>query len=80
MKLHISPQVFKELIKKSYNLDLVYLLKLIEDGQDISPLYEDSMKIGALHQGLVRKGLISRDDDKVTIEGKDLLNFINIYY
>jgi len=76
MKLHISPQVFKELIKKSYNLDLVYLLKLIEDGQDISPLYEDSMKIGALYQGLVRKGLISRDDDKVTIEGKALLNFI----
>ena len=77
MKLHISPKIFKELIKKSYNLDLVYLLKLIEDGQDIEPLYTDSMKIGALHQGLVRKGLISKDDDKVTLEGKDLLKFIS---
>jgi len=76
MKLHISPKVFKEIIKKSYNLDLVYLLKLIEDGQDLSPLYEDSMKIGALYQGLIRKGLISKDDEKLTIEGKDLLKFI----
>jgi len=76
MKLHISPKIFKEIIKKSYNLDLVYLLKLIEDGQDLSPLYEDSMKIGALYQGLIRKGLISKDDEKLTIEGKDLLKFI----
>jgi hypothetical protein len=77
MKLHISPKIFKEIIKKSYNLDLVYLLKLIENGQDISPLYEDSMKIGALYQGLIRKGLISRDDEKLTIEGKNLLKFVN---
>lgn len=34
------------------------------------------MKIGALYQGLIRKGLISRDDEKITIEGKDLLNFV----
>ncbi len=78
MKLHISPKIFKEIIKKSYNLDLIYLLKLIEDGQDISPLYEDSMKIGALHQGLIRKGLISKDDEKLTLEGKDLLKFVNV--
>ena len=76
MKIHITPKVFKEIIKKSYNLDLIYLLKLIEDGQDLTPLYEDSMKIGALYQGLIRKGLISRDDEKITIEGKDLLKFI----
>ena len=77
MKLHISPKIFKEIIKKSYNLDSVYLLKLIEDGQDIVPLYEDSMKISSLYQGLIRKGLISRDDEKITIEGKDLLDFIS---
>lgn len=76
MKIHITPKVFKEIIKKSYNLDLIYLLKLIEDGQDLTPLYQDSMKIGALYQGLIRKGLISRDDEKITIEGKDLLKFI----
>ena len=77
MKLHISPKIFKEIIKKSYNLDSVYLLKLIEDGQDIAPLYDDSMKISSLYQGLIRKGLISRDDEKITIEGKDLLDFVS---
>ena len=77
MKLHISPKIFKEIIKKSYNLDSVYLLKLIEDEQDIAPLYKDSMKISSLYQGLIRKGLISRDDEKITIEGKDLLDFIS---
>ena len=79
MKLHISPKIFKEIIKKSYNLDSVYLLKLIEDEQDIAPLYKDSMKISSLYQGLIRKGLISREDEKITVEGKNLLEFISIY-
>ena len=62
MKLHISPKIFKEIIKKSYSLDSIYLLKLIEEDEDVAPLYEDSMKIGALYQGLTRKGLISKDE------------------
>jgi|TARA_R110000868_G_scaffold396698_1_gene668982 hypothetical protein len=76
MKLHISPKIFKEIIKKSYSLDSIYLLKLIEEDEDVAPLYEDSMKIGALYQGLIRKGLISKDEEKITLEGKDLLKFI----
>tara|TARA_R110002153_G_scaffold64185_1_gene171837 strand:+ start:2594 stop:3214 length:621 start_codon:yes stop_codon:yes gene_type:complete len=76
MKLHITPSVFKEIIKKSYNLDSVYLLKLIEQQTDIEPLYEDSMKISALYQGLIRKGLITSDEN-ITIEGKDLLKFVD---
>lgn len=76
MKLHISPATFKKIIKKSYNLDLVYLLKLIKEGNDITPLYNDSMKISALYQGLIRKGLISKDEKKLTLEGQDLLSFV----
>ena len=76
MKIHITPNVFKEIIKKSYNLDSVYLLKLIEQQTDIEPLYEDSMKISALYQGLIRKGLITSDEN-ITIEGKDLLKFVD---
>ena len=38
MKIHITPQVFQEIIKKSYNLDIVYLLKLIEENYDIAPI------------------------------------------
>ncbi len=77
MRMHISPQVFKELIKKSYNLDLIYLLKLIEEQYDIQPLYEESMKISALYQSLIRKGLITKDEEKLTSIGKDLLKFVS---
>jgi hypothetical protein len=77
MKIHITPQVFQEIIKKSYNLDIVYLLKLIEENYDIAPMYENSMKIDALYQSLIRKQLIT-NDNKVTLLGKDLLEFIKI--
>ena len=75
MRMHISPSVFKELIKKSYNLDLIYLLKLIEEQHDVQPLYEDSMKISALYQSLIRKGLIT-DENKLTNPGKDILEYV----
>lgn len=77
MKLHITPQQFEELIKRSYNLDIIYLLKLIDEQYDISPLYKDSMKISALYQSLIRKGLITDTDEKLTTIGKDLLEFVN---
>ena len=55
MKLNISPWHFEELIKKSYSLDHIFLLKLIHDGYDISSLVKNSMKINAIEQGLIRK-------------------------
>ena len=76
MKLHISPQQFEELIKRSYNLDIIYLLKLIEEQYDITPLYKDSMKVASLYQSLIRKGLITDTDEKLTVLGKDLLEFV----
>lgn len=75
MRMHISPKIFQELIKKSYNLDIIYLLKLIDEEHDITPMYENSMKISALYQSLIRKGLITHED-KITLVGKDLLKFI----
>jgi hypothetical protein len=76
MKMHISPQMFQEIIKRSYNLDIVYLLKMIDEQYDIQPLYKDSMKIAALYQSLLRKGLITKDEEKLTTAGKDLLKFV----
>lgn len=76
MKLNIDPQKFEELIKRSYNLDIVYLLKLIDEQYDISPLYKDSMKIASVYQSLIRKGLITESDDKLTTLGKDLISFV----
>lgn len=77
MKLNLSPWHFEELIKKSYSLDHIFLLKLIEQQIDIQPLCDGSMKIAALLSGLIRKGLISEHDEKITTMGKELLTFID---
>ena len=76
MKIHISQKVFTQILKKGYNLDLIYLLKLIDAGVDVSPMYEESMKISNLYHGLIRKGLLSKDDEKLTLEAKDLIDYI----
>jgi hypothetical protein len=76
MNLKITPYHFEELIKKSYSLDVIYLLKLIEQQFDVQPLCEGSMKIAALYQTLIRKGLISTADEKITTEGAQLLSFM----
>ncbi len=77
MKINIEPQQFEELIKRGYNLDVIFLLKLIDEQYDISPLCEGSMKIDSVYQSLVRKGLITKDDEKLTLIGKDLLEFVD---
>lgn len=76
MKLHITPQQFEELIKKSYSLDIIYLLKLIDSEYDVIPLYENSMRLSAIYQSLIRKGLIAKDEHQLTTVGKDLLEFV----
>ena len=74
--LKITPYHFEELIKKSYSLDVIYLLKLIEEQFDVQPLCQNSMKIAALYQTLMRKGLISETDEKITTIGEELLKFM----
>jgi hypothetical protein len=49
---------------------------MIDEQYDIQPLYKDSMKIAALYQSLLRKGLITKDEEKLTTAGKDLLKFV----
>jgi len=76
MKLDITYFHFEELLKKGYNLDVVFLLKLIEENYDVRALRDDNIKIEALYQTLVRKGLIT--EKGLTLTGKELLKFINI--
>jgi len=76
MKLQITPEQFEEIIKRSYNLDIVFLLRMIDEKYDITQLYKNSMKLAAVYQSLIRKGLISETDDKITVLGRDLLDFL----
>jgi len=77
MKLTISPQQYEELIKIGHNLDVIFLLKLIDEQYDVSPLCEGSMKIASVYQSLIRKALITKDDEKLTVLGRDLLVFMD---
>jgi hypothetical protein len=76
MNLEISLHHFEEIIKKGYSLDIIYLLKLVEEQVDLTFIVKDSARISALHQSLVRKGLITDTDGRLTIMGKELLSFI----
>jgi len=50
---------------------------LIDDRFDVSPLSDASMKIASVYHSLIRKGLITADDEKITTLGRDLLDFMN---
>ena len=69
MKLNVTPEQFEELIKRGYNLDVIFLLKLVDEQYDVSPLCDGSMKIGSVYHSLIRKGLITADDEKITTLG-----------
>lgn len=73
--MNITSEQFKVLISKGYSLDALFILKMIDEGQDISSLTENK-KIELLYHTLVRKGLIT-EDNKVTLEGRSLLGFLS---
>lgn len=75
MNLSIQTSHFKQIIQNGYSLDMVFLLKLAEEGIDIKLFCEESPKLEALYQGIYRKGLITVDD-KLTLTGKSVLEFL----
>jgi len=75
MKFNVTPSHFEQLLKQSYSLDHIFLLKLIEANIDIQPLTNGSMKIAGLYQSLVRKGLVSDVTQEITQVGRELLTF-----
>lgn len=76
MNIKITPYHFEQLVKDGYTLDMIFLLKLVEEEFDITTLCEGDKKTEVLVQTLRRKGLIS-DKQKLTLLGKNLLEFMN---
>ena len=76
MNIKVTPYHFEQLVKDGYTLDMIFLLKLIEEEFDITTLCEGDKKTGVLFQTLRRKGLIS-DKQRLTLLGKNLLEFMN---
>lgn len=76
MKMNINISHFEELMKRGYSLDMVYLLMLIDEGADLSGLYQENERASNIRSSMLRKALIT-EDDKITLLGKDLLDFIS---
>jgi len=76
MELKITPNHYLALAKKAYSLDMIFLLKLIEEDYDIKPLVLGSKRIENVYHGLIRKLLLT-DEGKLNLESKNLLKFIS---
>jgi hypothetical protein len=75
MKLNITHYHFEQIYKAGYTIDIIYLLKLVEEGFDVTSLCEDP-KISVLCQTVRRKGLLT-EEFKMTTVGKAILGFLD---
>lgn len=75
MKLDITHYHFEQIYKAGYTLDIIYVLKLVEEGFDVTTLCEDP-KISILCQTVRRKGLLT-EEFKMTTVGKAILGFLD---
>jgi len=73
--MNITLYHFEEIYKAGYTLDMLYLLKLIEEGNDASSLCENE-RMSVLCQTVRRKGLLS-ENFKITLIGKSVLGFLD---
>jgi hypothetical protein len=76
MNIKVTPYHFEQLLKDGYTLDMIFLLKLIDEEFDIKTLAEGGPKTDMLCQTLRRKGLVS-EQLKITVLGRNLLEFMN---
>lgn len=76
MNLQLNFSHFSQIYKNGYTLDVIFLLKLVEEEVDISILCKESLKLEALYQSIYRKGLVSKEC-KLTLEGKNVLKFLD---
>lgn len=66
---------FKEILKSGFTLDMVFLLKLAEEGHDLKDICKGDVKLEILYQSVYRKGLVS-ESGKLTLTGKNVLKFL----
>ena len=76
MKLNISDKHFLQLIEEGYDINIIFLLKLLHEGNEIDSLCREHEKIAAMKQFLIRKNLIS-EECKILPAGNKLLLFLD---
>lgn len=75
MNIKLNLFHFEELLKNGFSLDMVFLLKMVEEGYDLKVLCKDNAKLEIMYQTVYRKGLIS-GENKITLTGKNVLKFL----
>lgn len=76
LNLKINFSHFEQIIKNGYSMDMVFILKLAEQDVDIKALCGESAKLQAIHQAVLRKGLIT-EDNKLTMSGQNIMKFLD---
>lgn len=67
---------FNELHSKGYTLDILFMLILASQEEDVESLCKHSPKLEMLYQGIVRKGLINKNNT-LSLSGKALLDILD---
>ena len=75
MQLKLELFHIKEILKNNLSLDMVIVLKLVEDGHILADICKGDAKLEIIHQGLIRKGLVTTDN-KLTLAAKNVLKFL----
>lgn len=75
MKIDLKFSHFEQIHKNGYNLDVVFLLLLIDEGDDVKTLCCEMPKMEALCQTIYRKGLVTKEYE-ITETGRDLIDFV----
>jgi len=75
--MNITLNHLEQLYKNGYTLDMVFLLKMIENEEDVVVPCQENIKLEVLYHSLIRKGLIT-DSGSITNSGKDLLQWMKL--
>jgi len=75
MNINITHYHFEEIVRAGYTLDMIYFLKLADEGIDVQSMCTDP-KMQMLCQSVRRKGLLS-ESFKVTLIGKSVIGFLD---
>lgn len=72
--MNITLEKYIKVLDAGYSLDILYILKLIKEGVDLSKELLHP-KIEVIHQMLLRKSLVT-NEDRVTLDGEELLDYL----
>lgn len=75
MQLKLELFHIKEVLRNNISLDMLIVMKLVEDGHILADICKGDAKLEIIHQGLIRKGLVTTDN-KLTLAAKNVLKFI----